>query len=87
MAKQKQSPLQNCGMINSVFVSSAFKRDVKPLAKNYTSLKKSIDILIDKLKLNPYLGDNYGNGLFKVRLGDKIRVGAKAVDLESCIII
>jgi mRNA-degrading endonuclease RelE of RelBE toxin-antitoxin system len=57
-------------MNNAVFISPAFKRDAKPLAKKYHTLKTSIDILIENLKVDPYLGENYGNGVFKVRLAD-----------------
>ncbi|MBE9584344.1 addiction module toxin RelE [Mucilaginibacter sp. JRF] len=57
-------------MNNSVFVSAAFKREVKPLAKKYKSLKESLDKLVKNLTDNPYLGDAYGHDIFKVRLAD-----------------
>jgi mRNA-degrading endonuclease RelE of RelBE toxin-antitoxin system len=58
-------------MTNKVEVSPEFKRDVKPLAKKYHTLKKSIEDLHENLIKNPYLGDSYGSGMFKVRLADE----------------
>ncbi len=57
--------------MNNVYVSTAFKRDVKPLAKKYKTLRSSVDGLIDDLTENPYLGDAYGHDIFKVRLADE----------------
>lgn len=58
-------------MTNRVFISDAFKREAKPLSKKYHTLKSSIDELIERLKDNPYLGDHYGSGIYKVRLADE----------------
>jgi mRNA-degrading endonuclease YafQ of YafQ-DinJ toxin-antitoxin module len=43
-------------MTNSVTASHTFKREVKPLAKKYHTLKKSVDTLIEELIEDPYLG-------------------------------
>ena len=65
-------------MTNKVEVSPEFKRDIKPLAKKYSSLKKSIEELHDNLIENPYLGVSYGGGMFKIRLADKSKGSGKS---------
>ena len=65
-------------MTNIVSVSPTFKRDVKPLAKKYNSLKNSIDLLINDLIKNPFLGIAYGNNIFKIRLSDESKGGGKS---------
>ena len=65
-------------MTNIVSVSPAFKRDVKPLAKKYNSLKNSIDLLINDLIKNPFLGIAYGNNILKIRLSDESKGGGKS---------
>jgi len=57
-------------MTNTVTVSQSFKREVKPLAKKYHTLKNSVDKLINDLIANPYLGESYGKNIYKVRLAD-----------------
>ncbi|TFF38851.1 type II toxin-antitoxin system RelE/ParE family toxin [Mucilaginibacter psychrotolerans] len=57
-------------MTNTVIVSHSFKREVKPLAKKYHTLKDSVDKLINDLIENPYLGESYGKNIYKVRLAD-----------------
>jgi len=64
-------------MTNTVEVSPEFKRDIKPLAKKYHSLKQSVDNLQKLLIQNPYLGDSYGSGMFKVRLADESKGSGK----------
>jgi mRNA-degrading endonuclease RelE of RelBE toxin-antitoxin system len=64
-------------MINRVEVAPEFKRDVKPLAKKYHTLKKSIEDLQERLIENPYLGDSYGSGMYKVRLADNSKGSGK----------
>jgi len=56
--------------MNSVKVSQLFKRKVKPLAKKYHTLRQSIDDLGDELIKDPYLGESYGKGIYKIRLAD-----------------
>ncbi len=65
-------------MTNIVVVAPEFKRDIKPLAKKYLSLKQSVDNLHKELIENPYLGVSYGNDIFKVRLADKSKGTGKS---------
>ncbi|MDP9080902.1 MAG: type II toxin-antitoxin system RelE/ParE family toxin [Bacteroidota bacterium] len=65
-------------MTNVIKVSHAFKRDVKPLAKKHRSLKTSVDNLIAELTQNAFLGDHYGNDIYKVRLADKSKGTGKS---------
>lgn len=65
-------------MINTVIASHDFKREVKPLAKKFTTLKQSVEVLIEALIENPYLGEHYGNNIFKVRLADKSKGRGKS---------
>ena len=65
-------------MINHVFISNTFKRDAKPLLKKFKTLKTSIEILIDELIKDPFLGDAYGNEIYKVRLSDPSKGGGKS---------
>jgi len=65
-------------MTNIVEVSPGFKRDIKPLAKKYHSLKQSVEGLAKSLIENPYLGTSYGNGIFKVRLADESKGSGKS---------
>jgi mRNA-degrading endonuclease RelE of RelBE toxin-antitoxin system len=65
-------------MNNTVEVSPEFIRDIKPLAKKYHSLKTSVDNLQKQLIDNPFLGDAYGNGIFKVRLADESKGKGKS---------
>ncbi|QQL51459.1 type II toxin-antitoxin system RelE/ParE family toxin [Mucilaginibacter ginkgonis] len=63
-------------MSNQVFVSPSFIKNVKPLAKKYPGLRPSIDDLILQLTGNPYLGESYGKGIYKIRLtGESIGRG------------
>ncbi|RYE19540.1 MAG: addiction module toxin RelE, partial [Sphingobacteriaceae bacterium] len=54
-------------MINSVFYSPEFKINLKPLAKKYFTLKQSIKSLEEDLIKNPYLGESYGEKIYKIR--------------------
>jgi mRNA-degrading endonuclease RelE of RelBE toxin-antitoxin system len=65
-------------MTNVVEVSPEFKRDIKPLAKKYHTLKKSVENLVEALIENPKLGVSYGNGMFKVRLADESKESGKS---------
>ncbi len=57
--------------MNSVFFSPFFKRKAKPLVKKYKTLKESINNLAADLIKNPYLGESYGSGIYKIRLADE----------------
>jgi mRNA-degrading endonuclease RelE of RelBE toxin-antitoxin system len=65
-------------MTNRVEVSPEFKREIKPLAKKYHTLKASVENLAHELIEDPYLGVAYGNGIFKVRLADKSKGSGKS---------
>lgn len=58
-------------MNNSVSYSPEFKNNLKPLAKKYFTLKQSIKSLEEDLIINPYLGESYGEKIYKVRLRDE----------------
>jgi len=64
-------------MTNSVSISNTFNRDAKPLLKKFKTLKTSIEKLIDNLIKDPFLGDAYGNDIYKVRLADPSKGGGK----------
>jgi mRNA-degrading endonuclease RelE of RelBE toxin-antitoxin system len=64
--------------MNSVKASRLFKRKVKPLAKKYHTLKESIDELANDLIKNPYLGDSYGQNIYKIRLADESKGKGKS---------
>ncbi len=66
------------GMSNSLLYSPEFKNNLKPLAKKYFSLKKSIKFLEEKLIENPYLGESYGEKIYKVRLSDESKGKGKS---------
>jgi mRNA-degrading endonuclease RelE of RelBE toxin-antitoxin system len=57
--------------MNSIVYSNNFKSELKPLAKKYYSLRESIDTLISNLLEDPFLGESYGNNIYKIRLSDK----------------
>ena len=65
-------------MTNTVNASKEFQKDAKNLVKKFHTLKQSIDKLIADLIENPYLGDPYGNKLYKIRLADKSKGGGKS---------
>ena len=65
-------------MTNTVEVSPEFKRDIKPLAKKYHTLKQSVDNLQKELIENPNMGVSYGSGMFKVRLADESKGSGKS---------
>ncbi|BAU53969.1 type II toxin-antitoxin system RelE/ParE family toxin [Mucilaginibacter gotjawali] len=58
-------------MSNTVKPTPEFKRDLKPLLKKYRILKQSILNLESDLIENPYLGESYGHGIYKVRVSDE----------------
>jgi mRNA-degrading endonuclease RelE of RelBE toxin-antitoxin system len=65
-------------MTNVVEISPEFKRDIKPLAKKYHTLKKSIEDLQKAIIENPYLGVSYGSNMYKVRLADESKGSGKS---------
>ena len=65
-------------MTNTVLSSNTFNRDAKPLLKKYKTLRNSIEKLIDNLIKDPFLGNAYGNDIYKVRLSDPSKGGGKS---------
>jgi mRNA-degrading endonuclease RelE of RelBE toxin-antitoxin system len=65
-------------MTNTIVVSRAFKREAKRLLKKYSTLRSSIDNLLIDLANNPFLGDPYGEGIYKIRLADKSKGRGKS---------
>jgi mRNA-degrading endonuclease RelE of RelBE toxin-antitoxin system len=65
-------------MTNSVLISDAFKREAKRLIKKYSTLQESINNLIITITDNPFAGDAYGDGIFKIRLADKSKGRGKS---------
>jgi mRNA-degrading endonuclease RelE of RelBE toxin-antitoxin system len=59
------------GMNNTVNPTPEFKRDLKPLLKKYRTLKETIIKLESDLLENPYLGESYGQGIYKIRIADE----------------
>ncbi|MCO5945782.1 type II toxin-antitoxin system RelE/ParE family toxin [Mucilaginibacter flavidus] len=57
-------------MSNTVNPTPEFKRDLKPLVKKYKTLKNTITQLEQDLIENPFLGESYGQGIYKVRISD-----------------
>ena len=66
------------GMTNVVYYSAEFKRSLKPLAKKYFSLKEAVKTLENSLIVNPFLGESYGDGIYKVRISDKSKGKGKS---------
>jgi mRNA-degrading endonuclease RelE of RelBE toxin-antitoxin system len=56
-------------MSYKVSSSRGFRRDVKPLAKKYNSLKHELASLFASLKETPTLGESLGRSCYKIRLG------------------
>jgi len=67
-------------MTNTVIASQNLKKEAKTLIKKFHTLKESIDNIIADLLKDPYCGEAYGQKIYKVRLKDKAKAGAKAVD-------
>jgi mRNA-degrading endonuclease RelE of RelBE toxin-antitoxin system len=67
-----------CGMTNIVYYSEEFKKSLKPLAKKYLSIKETIKTLENDLIINPFLGESYGDGIYKIRISDKSKGKGKS---------
>jgi mRNA-degrading endonuclease RelE of RelBE toxin-antitoxin system len=57
--------------MNKVLFSAEFRRKAKPLVKKYPTLKDNIENLGAELFKNPFLGESYGSGIYKIRLADE----------------
>jgi len=47
-----------------------FEKDVKTLKKKFPKIKKDLEKFISELALNPELGTNLGDNIFKVRIAN-----------------
>lgn len=65
-------------MSNFVQYSPEFKRNLKPFQKKYPTIKENIRTLQHELIKNPYLGDAYGDKIYKVRLADESKGKGKS---------
>ena len=65
-------------MNNTVKPTPEFKRDLKPLLKKYRTLKQTIINLENDLIENPYFGESYGHGIYKVRISDESKGKGKS---------
>lgn len=50
-----------------VFISSAFKRELKRIAKKHKRIINDIDQLISDLSKNPTIGKDLGQNIYKIR--------------------
>ncbi|MGF7082523.1 mRNA-degrading endonuclease RelE of RelBE toxin-antitoxin system [Mucilaginibacter sp. UYCu711] len=66
------------GMSNSINPTPEFKRNIKPLANKYRTLKATITKLEKDLIDNPYLGESYGQGIYKIRIADESKGKGKS---------
>ena len=66
------------GMSNTVNPTPEFKRDIKPLLKKYRTLKSTILQLEQDLIRNPYQGESYGQGIYKIRIADESKGKGKS---------
>jgi mRNA-degrading endonuclease RelE of RelBE toxin-antitoxin system len=65
-------------MNNIVRPTPEFKRDLKPLLKKYRTLKETIIALENSLIKDPYIGESYGQGIYKVRVSDESKGKGKS---------
>src|ERR1700744_3776770 len=65
-------------MTNSVKPTPQFKRNLKPLLKKYKTLPETILKLEKDLIKDPFLGESYGHGIYKIRVGDKSKGKGKS---------
>jgi len=47
---------------------SEFQRQLKKLNKKYSSLKEDYRLFLESILLNPFQGDDLGNGVRKIRM-------------------
>jgi mRNA-degrading endonuclease RelE of RelBE toxin-antitoxin system len=55
-------------MSYKIFRSENFSKQLKKLAKKYTSIKNDYFNLLDSLKVDPQIGSPLGNNCYKVRM-------------------
>lgn len=61
-----------------VLYSPEFKRALKPFSKKFHTLRESLRSLQAQLCQNPYLGESYGDGIYKIRLADDSKNSGKS---------
>lgn len=52
----------------SIIATPKFKKELKRLAKKYSSLKNEFAALLDELEKNPTIGTSLGNNCYKIRI-------------------
>ena len=55
-------------MAFDVIFTSGFKKELKHIAKKHRQILSDVNELIDKLAVNPLIGDDLGKNVYKVRL-------------------
>jgi mRNA-degrading endonuclease RelE of RelBE toxin-antitoxin system len=55
-------------MAFDVILTSGFKKELKHIAKKHRQILSDVNELIDKLAVNPLIGDDLGKNVYKVRL-------------------
>lgn len=63
--------------VNVVF-GPHFRRELKPLARKFTSPADEVELLIDRLEALPQLGTPLGKGCYKIRLAVRSKGGGKS---------
>ena len=64
--------------VKGILYSHEFGRAIKPLSKKYHTLKDSLKQLEKDLTDNPFLGNSYGDNIYKVRLSDPSKKTGKS---------
>ena len=49
-------------------ITTRFEKEIKKIAKKHKGIKSDIASLIDDLQINPVLGTDLGNYLYKIRI-------------------
>lgn len=65
-------------MICEVITTPDFRKAAKSLSKKYPSLSKDLDLLEDKLMLNPEMGTSLGGNVYKIRVSIKSKGKGKS---------
>lgn len=65
-------------MSNKIIFTDFFSKKTKPLIKKFHTLKQEILDLAEDLIENPFLGDDLGNGIRKIRLASKSKGKGKS---------
>jgi len=55
-------------MAFNVILTPSFKKELKRIAKKHRHILSDVNELIDKLAINPVIGDDLGRNVYKVRL-------------------